>query len=242
MCSLAARWVSWGRSFAISVALASDSPGKTTIVLVVFAALAAAAARLATHPARPRTLELIGRTLHSSGQLGVRISVLLCVLLVWMAATFGLDVLLGAFAAGMLARLFLVNHATAELEGFDPESDHREEVPLRLESLGFGFFIPLFFVISGIRFDLGALENAAALAKVPIFLVLFLLVRGLPALLYRRDLARHDVLSLGLLQVAALPLLVGAGLLSVVILPILGLAAHHCGDVPASVPTDVPLA
>ena len=58
-----------------------------------------------TRSAPPRIVRLISHTLHSSGQLGVRISVLLCVLLVWMASRFELDVLLGAFAAGMIARL-----------------------------------------------------------------------------------------------------------------------------------------
>jgi len=237
-----------GPILAISVALATDDPMKTTLVLLGFGLLALGAAWVATRPARPRTIELIGRTLHSSGQLGVRICVLLCVLLVWMASTFGLDVLLGAFAAGMVARLFLVAHA--EPGESAAETDHRLEVQHRLEALGFGFFIPLFFVISGVRFDLGALGNAAALAKLPLFLALFLLVRGLPALLYRRDLPRHDVIALGLLQSAALPLvvvitgigvstgrmqpdnaaaMVGAGLLSVVILPIIGLAVHQRG-------------
>lgn len=237
-----------GPILAISVALATDNPTKATLVLLGFSALGLVVAWLASRPARPRTVALIGRTLHSSGQLGVRICVLLCVLLVWMASTFGLDVLLGAFVAGMVGRLFLVNHA-APGESED-EHDHRLEVQHRLEALGFGFFIPLFFVISGVRFDLAALGSAGALAKVPLFLALFLVVRGLPALLYRRDLPRHDVVALGLLQSAALPLvvvitsigvatgrmqpdnaaaLVGAGLLSVVVLPIIGLAVHSRG-------------
>ena len=146
----------------------------------------------------------------------------------------------------------LVNHAAPGESAH--EADHRLEVQHRLEALGFGFFIPLFFVISGVRFDLAALGNAAALAKVPLFLLLFLVVRGLPALLYRRDLTRHDVLALGLLQSAALPLvvvvtsigvatqrmrpdnaaaMVGAGLLSVVVLPIIGLAIHSRGEAAA---------
>lgn len=237
-----------GPILAISVALATDNPTKATLVLLGFSALGLVVAWLASRPARPRTVELIGRTLHSSGQLGVRICVLLCVLLVWMASTFGLDVLLGAFVAGMVGRLFLVNHASPGES--EEDHDHRLEVQHRLEALGFGFFIPLFFVVSGVRFDLAALGNAGALAKVPLFLALFLVVRGLPALLYRRDLPRHDVIALGLLQSAALPLvvvitsigvatdrmrpdnaaaMVGAGLLSVVVLPIIGLAVHGRG-------------
>jgi Kef-type K+ transport system membrane component KefB len=251
-----------GPIVAISVALASDDPAHTTFLLMVFGALAGLAAWLAMRPARPRAIELIGRTLHSSGQLGVRISVLLCVLLVWIARRFDLDILLGAFAAGMVARLFLVGHAaTEQSESHLVVGEHHEEVQHRLEALGFGFFIPLFFVVSGVHFDLAALGNATALAKLPMFLGLFLVVRGLPALLYRNDLPRHDVLSLGLLQSAALPLLVvitelgvetgqvradnaaalvGAGLLSVVVFPIVGLGIHQRGEAVVESPTTVP--
>jgi Kef-type K+ transport system membrane component KefB len=128
-----------------------------------------------------------------------------------------------------------------------PEIDHRHEVQTRLESLGFGFFIPLFFVISGVKFDLAALEHLGTLLKLPMFLVLFLVVRGLPAWLYRHDLPPNSMRALGVLQSAGLPLLVvitglgvesgqmrsdnaaalvGAGLLSVIIFPIVGLALH----------------
>ena len=245
-----------GPIVAISVALTSDHPARTVGVLVLFGVLVAVVAWVATRPALPRTIDLIGRTLHSSGQLGVRISVLLCVLLVWLAQRFDLDVLLGAFAAGMVARLFLVNHSAGpnvevgpSVEvGLHAQREHHQEVQQRLEALGFGFFIPLFFVVSGVRFDLAALGHATALVKLPMFVMLFLVVRGLPALLYRKDLPRLDMISLGLLQSAALPLLVvitgvgvatgqmrpdnaaamvGAGLLSVVVLPIVGLAVHQ---------------
>ncbi|CAB4593462.1 unannotated protein [freshwater metagenome] len=121
----------------------------------------------------------------------------------------------------------------------------------RIEALGFGFFIPLFFVISGVRFDLEALFDPVELVKVPLFLLLFLVVRGLPALLYRRDLPRHDVVALALLQSAALPLLVvitqigmatgqmrpdnaaglvGAGLVSVIVFPLVAMSIKARGD------------
>jgi Kef-type K+ transport system membrane component KefB len=243
-----------GPIVAISLALTTDSPARSALVLVAFALLALGTGWVATRDARPRTVELIARTLHSSGQLGVRICVLLCILLVWVASSFGLDVLLGAFAAGMVARLFLVGHSSDT-----DEHDHREEVQHRLEALGFGFFIPLFFVVSGVRFDLGALGDVGALAKVPMFLVLFLVVRGLPALLYRRDLVAADVRALALLQAAALPLLVvittvgietgrmrsdnaaamvGAGLVSVVLFPIVALAIRM--REPEAAPADQP--
>lgn len=255
-----------GPIVAISIALTSDKPGRTTLIIAAFAAIAVAAAMLATRPAPPRAVRLITTTLHSSAQLGVRLAVLLCVLLVWIANRFDLDVLLGAFAAGMIARIFLVSQSDAVADALDDEGlagqlepgairhvNHRHEVQTRLESLGFGFFIPLFFVISGVKFDLAALGHPGTLAKVPMFLALFLVVRGLPALLYRHDLPRQSVKALGVLQSAGLPLLVvitglgvesgqmrsdnaaalvGAGLMSVIIFPIVGLAFQ------AKAPTD----
>ena len=254
-----------GPIVAISVALTSDTPGRTTVVLLVFVAIALLVGWLATRDARPRTVALIARTLHSSGQLGVRICVLLCLLLVWTAAEFGLDVLLGAFAAGMVARLFLVQHssvADAEAAGHASVFDHREEVQHRIEALGFGFFIPLFFVVSGVRLDLDALFAPIELVKVPLFLVLFLVVRGLPALLYRDDLPRHDVQALALLQAAALPLLVvittigvetgnmrsdnaaglvGAGLVSVVVFPLVAMALRGRAVADTAAPVEHPV-
>jgi Kef-type K+ transport system membrane component KefB len=240
-----------GPILAISLALTTDAPLRTTVVLLAFVAVAVAVGWVATRPARPRVVSLISRTLHSSGQVGVRISVLLCAVLVWTAAEFRLDILLGAFAAGMVARLFLVEHAASAVDadavGVHAGVDHREEVQHRLDAIGFGFFIPLFFVVSGVKFDLDALLDPVELVKVPMFLVLFLIVRGLPALLYRRDLPGREVVALGLMQSAALPLLVvittigvengqmradnaaglvGAGLLSVVVLPVVALAVR----------------
>jgi Kef-type K+ transport system membrane component KefB len=236
-----------GPIIAISLALTTDNPGRTTAILLAFGAIAALVTWLATRPARPRTVTLIARTLHSSGQLGVRICLLLCMLLVWVADEFSLDILLGAFVAGMVARLFLMGHSQGETESMH---NYRAEVQHGVEALGFGFFIPLFFIVSGVKFDLDALLDPIELLKVPMFLGLMLLARGLPALLYRNDLDRNDVVALGLLQSAGLPLivvittigvqtgqmrpdnaagLVGAGLLSVVIFPILAMSFHAKG-------------
>jgi Kef-type K+ transport system membrane component KefB len=121
----------------------------------------------------------------------------------------------------------------------------------KLEAIGFGVFIPVFFVTSGVRFDLGALTDSAAM--VPIFLAALLVVRGLPALVYGLD--RRETLVAGLLQATSLPFLVaataigqelglvdageaaslvGAGLLSVLLFPAAGLALlESAGPAPA---------
>jgi Kef-type K+ transport system membrane component KefB len=113
------------------------------------------------------------------------------------------------------------------------------------EAIGFGLFIPVFFVTSGIRFDLDALlDDPSNLAMVPIFLAALLAVRGLPALLYRGFVGRPRATVAGILQATSLPFivaattigqdlglmdaaeasaLIAAGLLSVLIFPVTGL-------------------
>ncbi len=116
----------------------------------------------------------------------------------------------------------------------------------KLEAIGYGVFVPVFFVTSGLRFDLDALtQSASTVARVPVFLLALLLVRGVPSLLYRRYLADDRKTAVaGLLQATSLPFivastqigltlhlltaataagLVAAGLLSVLIFPLLGL-------------------
>ena len=115
----------------------------------------------------------------------------------------------------------------------------------KLEAIGFGFFIPVFFITSGVRFDLGALTASASnVAMVPVFLGALLLARGLPALVYRRVLDGAHTAIAGILQATSLPFivaataigtdlglidpaasaaLIGAGLLSVLLFPLTGL-------------------
>src|SRR5262249_34444664 len=116
----------------------------------------------------------------------------------------------------------------------------------KLESIGFGFLIPVFFIVSGMRFDVTALGDPSTAVRVPIFLGLFLVVRGLPALLvYRGLLPTRQRAAMVVLQSTALPLLVvtteiglethrmrpttatalvGAGMLSVLLFPLAGFA------------------
>jgi Kef-type K+ transport system membrane component KefB len=116
---------------------------------------------------------------------------------------------------------------------------------LKLEAAGFGVFIPVFFVTSGLRFDLNALfASASTVAQVPLFLLAIYLVRGLPAVVYVRLLGRSRAVIAGVLQATSLTFpvaasqiglqlgavspasaagLVAAGLLSVVISPALAL-------------------
>jgi Kef-type K+ transport system membrane component KefB len=222
----------------VSVILAfeADEPLRA-LLLFVFAAIVVAGTVIALRARPGRVVRLVQTTMGTSGQLAVRLSVLLVVALAVLASEFGLDVILGAFAAGIVTGIVIRGTDSEEFLG-------------KLDAVGFGFLIPVFFIATGMDYDLDALfSNASSLALVPGFALLFLFGRGLPAmLLYRGELSRDDRISLALFSGAALPLLVaitqigldthtmrpevavslvGAGMLSVLIFPLLGLARHR---------------
>ena len=153
---------------------------------------------MAAHRYRPRTfVELLDRHMHSTAQLPVRVCLLVLVALVFVARDFGLDVILGAFAAGMVVG---VATRTAGAPGV---------LQHKLEAIGFGFLVPIFFISSGLSFDLSGLRAiSGALVLVPVFMLALLAVRGVPALLYSRDLARRERLALGFYAATSLPLIV----------------------------------
>jgi Kef-type K+ transport system membrane component KefB len=217
----------------IAVLLAHKDPLATLLLLFAFVTVAAATALLAARAHPPKLIALLRRQLNSSTQLPVRVSVLFVLLLVYLAYELGLDVLLGAFAAGIVVRLFTAG-------------DDSEAIQSKLQAIGFGFLIPIFFVVSGVNFDLHILlTRPTALLRLALFLALMLVVRGLPALLfYRRDLEPSERIPLALLSATGLPLivvittigttegrmlpenaaaLVGAGLLSVLLFPAISL-------------------
>jgi Kef-type K+ transport system membrane component KefB len=207
-------------------------------LMLAFVGVTGLAVVVALRVRPPRAVALFARTMHAASQLPIRICIVLLVGLVTLADTFGLDVILGAFAAGLIVGL--ANRV---------ESARDATLHHKLDAIGFGFLVPIFFVTSGIRFDVGALlDGPAALLRLPVFLALLLVVRGAPALLYRRDLDREDLVPFALYSSTALPLvvaiselglatgrmrsdnaaaLVGAAMLSVLIFPLLALAARR---------------
>ena len=177
---------------------------------------------------------VVQRLQDTTAQIRVRAAFVLLIGFTALADQVGLETILGAFAAGAL--LSLIDR--------DQGMTH-PEFRLKLEAVGFGVFIPIFFVTSGLRFDLSALfASASTLARVPLFLLAIYLARGLPAFVYVRLLGRSKSAIAGVLQATSLPFivaatqiglglgvvsrasaagLVAAGLLSVVISPALGL-------------------
>jgi Kef-type K+ transport system membrane component KefB len=141
----------------------------------------------------------------TTAQIRVRGAFLLLIAFVALAERLGLEVILGAFLAG--AVLTLVDR--------DQMMTH-PGFRVKLEAAGFGVFIPIFFVTSGLQFDLDALfGSASTIARVPIFLAAILIVRGLPALLYRSTIGNRATAVAALLQATTLPFIVAASMIGI---------------------------
>ena len=166
------------------------------LLMVGFVALAAVAAAVALGYRPPGAVKLLSRTLRSSSQLPVLLTLVILFSFAVLSQKIGLESVLGAFSAGMILRI-----ATEGEQG----TMFREKI----DAICFGFLIPFFFVWSGMTLDLAAFRHSAkAIFLVPLFLALFLVVRGLPVILYRRDLAKGELLPLALYSGTALPLVV----------------------------------
>jgi Kef-type K+ transport system membrane component KefB len=228
----------------VALVLGTQNPGVTSLLLLAFAVAAVAAAIVANRPWHIRIRRILKRGLHSSSQLPVRLSMLLIAAMVLLASHLGLDILLGAFAAGTVVRV-AVSHLDDEV--------HLAIFKSKLEGIGFGFVIPIFFVVSGINLDLKAFSrHPIALLSIPLFFLLLLVVRGLPVLFcYRHDLDRFQRVGLALMAATGLPLivvvatigesdgfvstghaaaLVTAGMLSVLVFPAASLRVLKRGD------------
>src|SRR4051794_23446657 len=215
--------------------------GSTLLLLGALFALAATVFFAVKGAERSRRLrEDLVRLQDTTAQIRIRAALVLLVGFAALAASLGLEVILGAFIAG----------AIVSLVDRDQEMTH-PEFRRKLEAVGFGFFIPAFFVTSGVRFDLDALTASASnLLMVPVFLAALLAARGLPAMVYRRVLDGRRTAIAGLMQATSLPFivaataigmelhlidaaasaaLIGAGLLSVLLFPLSGLVLLRRG-------------
>jgi Kef-type K+ transport system membrane component KefB len=209
-------------------------PTHSTIVhalfMVAFIIITFVAAYIALNARPSRLLDILTRTMHSSGQLPVRICILLQVLLVALAAKFGLNIVMGAFAAGIVVRL-AIKGAGGDL------------LRHKLDAIGYGFLIPIFFIVAGMKFEISALWSAPmAPIQVALLLGLMLLVRGIPMCLYKKELTPEEKLPFAFYSATGLPLiiiiseigvssglmppdrasiLVSAGMISVLLFPVL---------------------
>jgi Kef-type K+ transport system membrane component KefB len=226
----------FGPILLLTLVLSTQNAINRAVPLIAFIVLAIVIALVSVRSA-PAGWSMIERTIEASSQLAVRLAALLVFGLAALAAHLGLDVVLGGFVAGMITRMAVRGREVSVLES-------------KLSAIGFGLLIPFFFIVSGIGFNLDALVTSpGALLKLPMFLVLFLIVRGTPALLlYRGELGLRDRLALASYSATALPLvvaitevaiqdghmrsstasaLVGAAILSTVVFPFMGRALRR---------------
>jgi len=216
------------------------STGSKVVVLGAFAGLVVVTGLAVSGAARSMRLgQVLLRLQDTTAEIRVRFAVLLLVAFTALAQRFGLEAILGAFLAGAIVGLV------------DRDSASHPNFRTKLEAISYGFLVPVFFVSSGVKLDLaGLLHSPPALVRVPVFLLALLVVRGLPALIGLRANGTRATLALGLLQATSLPFivtatqigvtlgkitpvtaaaLVCAGLLSVLIFPLIALALLRRG-------------
>lgn len=224
--------------------LFSESDGgaasRAVTVGIFVAVVAAVALALADAGRSPRIDALLVRLQDTTAEIRVRLASVVLIGFAALAMAVGLETILGAFVAGVVLR------AT------DRQVSTHPAFRLKLDAVGYGFVIPVFFVFSGLTFDLASLtDNPAALARVPVLLAGLLVARGLPTLAYRRTIGGRATVAAALLQATSLPFLVtaaavgsaigavdpvtaaalvAAGLASVVLFPLSALALLDRGD------------
>jgi Kef-type K+ transport system membrane component KefB len=176
---------------------------------ILFAVIVAAALWVMRHGLPFGLARVQSMTIDSSGQFGVRLQALIVGAVVLLAVTMGVDRLIGAFAAGILVRQLLVKG----------DATVYTILARKVKGISYGFFIPMFFVWAGVTFDLRALaNNPQTLWFIPVFVVLKLVVRGVPG---SATLPKGSTFQ----ERTATSLLVGTGLAVVIVMANLGLEA-----------------
>ncbi len=227
------------------------STGGQLILLGVFVGLVMViAVSIAVTERSMRLGDVLVRLQDTTAEIRVRAAVTMLIAFVVLAERFGLESILGAFLAGAAVGLL------------DRDSSTHPHFRVKLEGIGYGFVIPVFFVTSGVRLDVeGLISSPSALARVPVFLIALLAVRGLPALLYVRRFGVRPSLAAALLQATSLPFivtatqigvltglmrpitaaaLVCAGLVSVLVFPATALSLLSGSDTAQREPTESP--
>jgi Kef-type K+ transport system membrane component KefB len=181
--------------------------GGRIVLLSAFAVLVAVTGLAVVLAGRSMRLsDVLVRLQDTTAEIRVRAAVVLLIALTVLAERFGLESILGAFIAGVVLAML------------DRDSSTHPHFRTKLEAIGYGFVIPVFFVTSGLTLDLsGLIDSPSALLRVPIFLLALLAVRGLPALLYLPSMGRRAAAAAALLQATSLPFIVAATQIGVAI-------------------------
>jgi len=224
-----------------------SSTGSRIVLLGGFVTLVVATGLVLSQARRlPRIGDLVVALQDTTAAIRIRASVVLLVGFAALAGLFGLESILGAFFAGAI------------IATLDRDTTTHPHYRTKLEAIGYGFLIPVFFVSSGVSLDLaGLVDNPSNLLQVPVFFLALLLVRGVPALLFLPTFGRTGTAATALLQATSLPFivaaaqigeavglldpvtgaaLVSAGLLSVLLFPASALSLLNRMGRPASEP------
>jgi Kef-type K+ transport system membrane component KefB len=190
----------------LAFSASGGDPGARTLLLVLFVVLVVLLALAVAASARSMRLgDVLARLQDTTAEIRVRAAMVLLLLFAVLAERLGLESILGAFVAGSAVGLV------------DRDAASHPRFRIKLEAIGFGFLIPVFFVASGLRLDVsGLLSSGSAVARVPVFVLLLLLVRGLPALLFLPALGARSTVAAALLQATSLPFIVTATQIGVV--------------------------
>ncbi len=174
--------------------------GERLVLLGLFVLLVVVIAAVTGLSSRSMRLgDVVLRLQDTTAEIRVRAAMLLLIAFVVLAEELGLESILGAFVAGAVVGLL------------DRDSTSHPHFRTKLEAVGYGFLIPVFFVSSGLRLDVTDLfASGSAVARVPVFLLVLLAARGLPALLYVPTYGLRSSLAAGLLQATSLPFIVAA--------------------------------
>jgi len=198
-----AMFAEFGSIILLSLFFSNEATGTSTklVLLTGFILLAATFAFVILRLERLMHLTAVLQRLQdTTAQLRIRGAFLLLVAFVALAGALGLETILGAFIAGVILRFI--------------DQDRMMTHPLfrqKLEAVGFGVFVPIFFVASGLNFNLTALlSSPSTILRVPIFLFALLFVRGIPALFYRPLVGSRRSVVAGLLQATSLSFIVAA--------------------------------
>lgn len=175
-------------------------PGARILMLGLFVGLVVMVAVAVNLSSRSMSLgDVLVRLQDTTAEIRVRGAMVLLLAFVVFAENFGLESILGAFMAGAAVGLV------------DRDAVSHPYFRVKLEAIGYGFLIPVFFVSSGLRLDVsGLFASGSALARVPVLVLVLLLARGLPALLYLRWFGARRTAAVALLQATSLPFIVTA--------------------------------
>ncbi len=180
------------------------------LLLLGFGAIVALTVLIVMSARPPRVVRVLQESVHTSGQTAVRASILVLAALVLLAADAGFDFVLGAFAAGLVV-------------GVVVDTPQGQDVKVRLEGIGYGFLIPIYFVTTGMNLDIDSLLSPAGIGLAGLFALLLFVARGAPALLWLNAFCARETLGLALCAATGLPLIVA----------IVGIGSDHGSISPA---------